>query len=122
MRHAERVDFTFGEWIQYCFDDKKNYIQKDLNLPASLPSRKSYPESYFDDTPITNVGKFLAKSMGKNFKAKNFEIDCVYCSPAFRCIQTCDAFLKVIWIFPKVPLQRIYVSGYQQETKYKNTN
>ncbi|XP_044745415.1 protein UBASH3A homolog isoform X2 [Coccinella septempunctata] len=142
MRHAERVDLVFGDWVSCCFDEKGEYLQKDLNLPASLPNRHLGPQSYTLDTPITNVGKFQAKSMGKNFKAKNIAIDHVYCSPAFRCLQTCDAFLKGIgrketvkiriepalfewvhWIgdFPKLmSANELIAAGFNIDTEYKS--
>lgn len=94
MRHGERVDFTFGTWVPYCFDENGTYIRKDLNMPETIPKRAQGPSGYLKDTPLTNVGVFQATQVGEGLKSKNMDIAYAYSSPALRSIQTCDGFLR----------------------------
>ncbi|KAH8243852.1 hypothetical protein KR032_010813 [Drosophila birchii] len=94
MRHGERVDFTFGTWIPYCFDEFGNYMRKDLNMPKALPRRKNSPEGWQNDSPLTNVGVYQANLIGQALLEAQVQIDHVYCSPSYRCIQTCTSALE----------------------------
>ncbi|KAJ8966440.1 hypothetical protein NQ317_012681 [Molorchus minor] len=82
MRHGERIDFTFGSWVPYCFDEDGNYIHG--------------AKAYLKDSPLTNIGIFEASMVGEALKEKDITIDAAYCSPSFRCIQTCDAVLRAL--------------------------
>lgn len=39
MRHGERMDLTFDNWLDKCLDDEGGYKQLDLNMPETLPKR-----------------------------------------------------------------------------------
>lgn len=98
MRHGERVDFTFGDYIPHCFDAAENYTQKDLNMPESFPTKKNGVKSWSKDSPLTNIGIYQAKLVGTGLRKSAVTIDTVYCSPAYRCVQTCDALLDGLGI------------------------
>ncbi|XP_055388238.1 ecdysteroid-phosphate phosphatase isoform X2 [Condylostylus longicornis] len=104
MRHGERVDFTFGTWIPYCFDEFNNYIRKDLNMPKFLPKRKNCPEGWQNDSPLTNIGLFQAQLIGEAMSEADVTIDHVYCSPSYRCVQTCSSALEGMKLKEKLPI------------------
>lgn len=56
--------------------------------------RQRSPEGWQNDSPLTNIGLFQAKLTGEALLECNVRIDHVYCSPAYRCIQTCISTLE----------------------------
>ena len=50
IRHAERVDLTFGhDWFQVYIDDK-GYHRRNLNLPRRIPTRRGVALKTFSRT------------------------------------------------------------------------
>lgn len=93
MRHGERVDTTFGKrWLDFSFNEHGEYIQKDLNMPKILPNRK-HRNDWINDVPLTSIGEHQAFLTGDAMQEAGVEIAYAYCSPVYRCVQTCSAFL-----------------------------
>ncbi|XP_034942630.1 protein UBASH3A homolog [Chelonus insularis] len=91
-RHGERVDFTFGAWIPYCFEPNGSYIRRDLNMPRELPTRNI--QDFQNDSPLTTLGGIQANLVGEAMKSSNVKIDVAFASPSLRCIQTLSQILK----------------------------
>lgn len=92
LRHGERVDYLFGsDWCSYNFENGI-YKRSDLNMPESLPCRSV--DEWKLDSPLTATGCYQARMLGDSFKEHGVEFRNVYCSPAYRCIETCHEILK----------------------------
>ncbi|XP_017759027.1 PREDICTED: protein UBASH3A homolog [Eufriesea mexicana] len=91
-RHGERVDFTFGAWIRYCFESNGSYVRRDLNMPKEIPSRNI--QDFRNDSPLTTVGEVQASLVGEAMKSSSVKIDVAFTSPSLRCIQTLAHILK----------------------------
>ncbi|CAH8845855.1 unnamed protein product [Trichobilharzia szidati] len=99
MRHAERVDMSFGHaWVTQCFDHKGVYRRFNLNLPPWLPTRSDCLE-YILDSPITQVGLFVSAETGRALADAGVQFTACYCSPAFRCVQTACELLRAMGRF-----------------------
>nr|ALL42055.1 ecdysteroid-phosphate phosphatase [Antheraea pernyi] len=94
MRHGERVDHTYGNWVPHCFDDNNTYTRKDLNLPLRLGERVGGKDSYAKDTPLTRVGQLQARLVGEGLRLAGIPIKHVYASCALRCVETAHYFLE----------------------------
>ncbi|XP_022654098.1 protein UBASH3A homolog [Varroa destructor] len=94
VRHAERIDFTFGPWIKACFDQQGNYAPKDLNMPKTVLPRK--PMDYLKDSPLTRIGLFQATLTGEAMYEAGVRFSQVFCSPSLRCVQTATNILKAL--------------------------
>ncbi|XP_005100662.1 ubiquitin-associated and SH3 domain-containing protein B [Aplysia californica] len=94
MRHGERCDFAFGRsWVNRCFDDKGNYTQSDLNLPPAMVPRASHKQ-FLKDSPLTEIGRFQARSTGDALQRAGVDIQHIYVSPSLRCVQTAQHVIE----------------------------
>ncbi|CAF2740821.1 unnamed protein product [Rotaria sp. Silwood2] len=106
VRHAERVDSTFGiGWLDQVFDKTTGaYRRTNLNLPKTMVTRKDLKDFLFDP-PLTELGLHECKMVGEELAAQGVEIHHVYASPALRCVQTADKILEGLQIRGKRPIR-----------------
>lgn len=106
IRHGERVDVTFGHsWFYQFFDGNGSYHRRNLNMPKRLPTRSGGPETFAQDSPITEIGSYQARLTGESLFAHGIKITKVFSSPAFRCVQTAEAIMDGLKIKEKVKIK-----------------
>ncbi|EFO25690.1 hypothetical protein LOAG_02791 [Loa loa] len=93
MRHGERIDDLFPEWIRKS-TSSGSYRAFDLNMPLALPELKRPFRDYEDDTVISEMGYVLGEMVGRGLLVNKSIPDIVYSSPALRCVQTAHSVLK----------------------------
>ncbi|KAL3986254.1 Histidine phosphatase (branch 1) family protein [Acanthocheilonema viteae] len=93
MRHGERIDDLFPEWIRKS-TISGSYQAFDLNMPLALPDLKRPFKHYEDDTIISEMGYILAEMVGRGLLINKSIPDVIYTSPALRCVQTAHSVLK----------------------------
>ncbi|KAL5104516.1 Ubiquitin-associated and SH3 domain-containing protein B [Taenia crassiceps] len=94
MRHAERVDICFGRaWTTRCIDRRGLYRRLNLNMPPRLPVREDIIDHTLD-SPLTQVGLFVAGACGRAFAEAGVRFSVCYASPALRCVQTACQLLR----------------------------
>lgn len=107
LRHGERVDFAFGSsWIQNSFNESRNYVRTDTNMPETLQQRNI--EDWAHDTPLTTLGNIQAKLVGSSLKSSDLKLSKVFVSPSYRCLQTATEVLKGMGLENKLPLNVEY--------------
>ncbi|KAJ0173734.1 hypothetical protein K1T71_010883 [Dendrolimus kikuchii] len=105
MRHGERVDLTFGQWVPHCFDENGKYVRKDLNLPIQLPERVGGKDTYARDSPLTRVGRLQAYLVGEGLRLAGVQLKHVYASCAYRSVETAQALLEGLQADPSVKIR-----------------
>ncbi|CAB3248894.1 unnamed protein product [Arctia plantaginis] len=105
MRHGERVDLTYGQWVPYCFDENDTYTRMDLNMPLKLGKRAGGKESYAKDTPLTRIGRMQAQLVGEGLRLAGIDVKHVYASAALRCVDTAQGFLEGLQADPSVKIK-----------------
>uniref|UniRef100_A0A915PJJ6 Uncharacterized protein n=1 Tax=Setaria digitata TaxID=48799 RepID=A0A915PJJ6_9BILA len=109
MRHGERVDDLFPDWIHKS-TSTGSYQAFDLNMlskfpfenpihylpvkPLTLPQLRRPFKYYENDTIISEMGYILAEMVGRGLFVNKSIPDVIYSSPALRCVQTAHSTLK----------------------------
>ena len=106
VRHAERVDSTFGAgWLDQVFEKGTGvYRRLNLNLPKKMVSRRDLKDFLFDP-PITELGLHECKMIGEELASQGIRIEHVYASPALRCVQTADKILEGLQRREEIPIR-----------------
>lgn len=106
IRHGERVDVVFGHsWVSQFYDERGGYHRRNLNMPKRLPTRNGGPDTFVQDSPITEIGACQARLTGESLFAHGIKFSKVFVSPAFRCVQTAEAILDGMKMKEKVKIK-----------------